>query len=368
MLAGVGVTGLTAAELVAWRRHAVGLARTDDADPSAVVRHRLAFQAQDHRPTLWSVGQRCASPTTETTLDGWFDAGHAVRTHVLRSTWHLVAPEDLRWLLTLTASRVQQTCAPIYRELGLDAATRRRATDVIGLVLGDRAPLTRRQLGVTLARHGFDFDGRTLGHLMMHAELEQVVCSGPMSGRQHTYALMDDRVPPPDRSLDLDEAVAELIRRYLAGHGPASVADLAWWSSLTLTTLRAGLEALAGDVHRFDVDGSTYWAVGEPPGAATGGPTVELLATFDEYVIGFSQTRRLVVPHGLPETSPGRFTNTVVVDGLVTGGWRRTVRPADVEVVVTLDRELSTSEHEALEATVARYGDFLGRAASWNHR
>lgn len=351
---------ITEGDIVAWRRRASGLTGPVTHDASEVVRRLLAVQAQDHQPTLWSIGQRCAEPRP-VGLDRWFDAGEAVRTHVLRPTWHLVAPEDLRWLLTLTAPRVQQVCGTTYRQCGFDAEVRHRAAGVIAGVLADAGPMTRAELGAVLVGDGYNPDPVAIGYLLMHAELEQVICSGPMAGRKHTYALMDDRVPGAP-ALAFDDARARLIRRYLHGHGPASVADIAWWSSLTMTSLQAGIDALAGELIRIDLAGTTYWAVGEPPEPVSA-PYVDLLPTFDEYVIGFSRTRRLVVPGAMPETSPGRFTNTVVLDGLVRGGWSRRLRAAQVDVTVTLDHDLSPAEHGALLRAADRYGSFLDREA-----
>ena len=310
---------MTEGEIVAWRRRASGLTGAPALDASDVVRRLLAVQAQDHQPALWSIGQRCAE-SSQVGLDRWFDAGGAVRTHVLRPTWHLVAPEDLRWLLTLTAPRVQQTCATTYRQCGLDAEVRDRAARVIARALSDAAPMTRAELAAVLVGDGFNPEPVAIGFLLMHAELEQVICSGPMAGRKHTYALMDDRVPEAP-ALQHPDAVVRLIRQYLRGHGPASVADMAWWSSLTRSTLQAGIEVLAGEL-------------------------------------------RLVVPGAMLETSPGRFTNTVVLNGLVRGGWARRFRGRQVDVTVTLAHDLSPAEQEALGRAVDRYGSFLARDAN----
>jgi len=352
---------MTEGEIVAWRRRASGLTGAPALDASDVVRRLLAVQAQDHQPALWSIGQRCAE-SSQVGLDRWFDAGGAVRTHVLRPTWHLVAPEDLRWLLTLTAPRVQQTCATTYRQCGLDAEVRDRAARVIARALSDAAPMTRAELAAVLVGDGFNPEPVAIGFLLMHAELEQVICSGPMAGRKHTYALMDDRVPEAP-ALQHPDAVVRLIRQYLRGHGPASVADMAWWSSLTRSTLQAGIEVLAGELDRIELAGTTYWAAGEPA-ERVAAPRVDLLPTFDEYIIGFSRTRRLVVPGAMPETSPGRFTNTVVLNGLVRGGWARRFRGRQVDVTVTLAHDLSPAEQEALRRAVDRYGSFLARDAN----
>ena len=333
-------------DLTAWRRHATGLASSPARSPIDVVRARLAVQAQDHRPTLWSVGQR-GHDLTEADLDAAFDIGDLIRTHVLRPTWHLVAPEDLRWLLALTAPRVHQANGTIYRQVGLDMSIRDRAAAAIADGWTGGQPMTRSQLFEVLADEGLPHSGIAGAYLVMHAELEQVICSGPLHGRQHTYVPMDDRIPSA-ASLDHRDAVARLVRRYLLGHGPATIGDLAWWSSLTRTTLRAALDEMGDEVRRFDIDGAGWLAIGDRCAVVPPSPQVDLLATFDEYLLGFSDTRDLVLPAG--ETGPS--TNTVALDGLIIGRWRRRLRARHADMEVTLDIDLTEAQRAALDEAV----------------
>src|SRR5205823_11718341 len=167
-----------------------------------------------------------------------------LRTHVLRPTWHFVLPEDIRWLLAATAHRVHRLNAFVYRQQGLDEPTRSRATDLAAAALDERKSLTRKEIGEVLEHAGIDVGGLRLTLLVMHAELEAVICSGGLRGRQHTYALLDERAPHA-RRLDRDEALAELALRYFTGHGPATAKDLASWASLTVAEGTRGLDAVS---------------------------------------------------------------------------------------------------------------------------
>src|SRR5690606_27506039 len=128
-------------------------------------------------------------------------------------------PEDIRWLLALTAPRVQASNAGRYRQLGLDTDTLVRSSDLIARELAGGTYRTRAELGAMLEAHGIDTAGQRLAHTLMYAELEAIVCSGPRRGKQFTYALLDERAAPAPE-LDRDEAVALITRRYLESHGP----------------------------------------------------------------------------------------------------------------------------------------------------
>src|SRR5262249_61709024 len=86
-------------------------------------------------------------------------------------------------------------------------------------------------------------------HIMCEAGIRGSVVRGPMIGRQHAYALVADWLPRPSpRELDRDRALAELARRYLEGHGPASDRDLARWAGVKLSDARTGLGAIAPEL------------------------------------------------------------------------------------------------------------------------
>ncbi len=198
-------------------------------------------QAQEYPYARWSLGQRAGADVDEAAVEAALARGDIVRTHVLRDTWHFVAAPDARWILRLTGPRIQARNGTMYRRLGLDATQLAQSDALLADVLGGDVQLTRRALADELAQRGVVADGLRMGYLLMHAEVEEVICSGARQGRQHTYALFDDRVPAAAH-LARDESLAELTRRYFTSHGPATVKDFTWWSSLTVADARRGLE------------------------------------------------------------------------------------------------------------------------------
>ena len=338
--------------------------------PEEAVGLLLGVQAQDFGPAKWAVGARVGG-ATDASVEEAFAAGLILRTHVLRPTWHFVLPGDLRWLLTATAPRIRVRDARRYAQLGLDAATLRRAAEVFTAALRGGHALTRAGMAAALEDAGVPTDGQRLPYLLMTAELEALICSGPRSGKQHTYMLLDERAPAA-ADLSRDAALAELAARFFASHGPATAKDLAWWASLTLAEARAGIERAGDRLRSRVIDGLTLWSgAGESAAAAPAGaehpagrpvPAVRLVQGYDEFVMGYSETKGLLARPGsswVAATPPvGRLV--ILLDGRVGGFWRRTLEKARVLVEAELMDDWSARARVALEAEVARYAAFLG--------
>jgi hypothetical protein len=302
----------------------------------------------------------------EAAVDRALAEGSIVRTHVLRPTWHYVAGDDLRWIVELTAPRVHRVNAHYYRQVGIDDALAKRARAALGRVLGRGGALTRPELAERLAAERIGVDQRQMNYLLMRAELDLVICGGPPRGKQHTYALVDARAPAA-RSLPRDEALAELATRYFQSHGPATLKDLTWWSSLTMADARRAVEA-AG-LERVTLRDRDWWAVDEAPPARDRAPAAHLVQGYDEYVVAHKDTRDVYGGTPLPgtmapsRTGQGGFLHAVLVAGVVKGSWRARASARATVVELRMGRP-SERERGALERAADRYGRFLGKPAS----
>jgi hypothetical protein len=283
---------------------------------------------------------------------------------VLRPTWHFVAPDDIRWLLALTGPRVHQHNGPRYRQLGLDDRTVDRCKAVIVSALERGNRLTRAEIAGILDHAGADKSGQRLPYILMHCELDAVICSGGLRGRQQTYALLDERVPNGHR-FDRDEALVELARRYLASHGPATVQDLRWWSSLTVADIKKALDMLGSDVNRETIDDVTFWSMASDVSRAPSKRGVHLLQAFDECIIGYTESRFFGDPRAAAARAAWRDRilprGVVLVYGSVAGHWRRTIQNHSVRVETVMYENPKPSNARALEAAAANLGRFLGR-------
>lgn len=328
--------------------------------PAAVVRHLGASQAQEYAMAKWSLGQRTTG-ADDSAVQSLLDSGEILRTHVLRPTWHFVAPEDVRWIQALTGPRVRQASRYYERQSGIDEDLVARSTAAIADALQGGHHLTRAEVQDALARSGIEASGIRLAYVLMAAELASVVVSGVLRGKQRTYALLDERVPPTPE-LDPDEALAELTLRFFVSHGPATVKDFSWWSSLTLTQVRRGLAIVGDSLTSVDVEGIAHWFA---PGAAPRrgpSPTVHVLQGYDEYGVAYTEGRSALNIAGrvIAPANTNQVIQPVVLDSQVVGWWRRVVERdgivAEPHLAVTLD----AAQERAMRASFDRLAAFAG--------
>jgi len=340
------------------RLHNQRIMRTGLETAADIVDWLGAVQAQEYEPATWALALRMDGTPVRRDLEDAFEAGLILRTHVMRPTWHFVTQESIRWLLELTGPCVQRRMATYNRQLELDPPTMTRAAKIFERSLRDRQFLTRTELGERLRRAGLDASAMRLAHLAMHAELEGVICSGPRRGKQFTYALVAERAPQA-RRLERDEALAELARRFLRSHGPATVRDFVWWSGMATADAKRGFEACRAASEA--IDGLTYWSVASGAGSLRDA-TAHLLPIYDEYLVAYRD--RVAVPHapsGITSESGQRviFQHAAIVDGHIAGTWRTFRGPRDVTVTVTPLRRLKRDERRALANAGERYQRFL---------
>jgi len=329
--------------------------------PEDVVQWLGAVQAQDYPGAKWGIGQR-VKDCVDATVEQAYTSGKILRTHVMRPTWHLVIPADIRWMLEISAPRVKATMATYDRQLELDNNVYKRTNAAIVKALQGGAHLTRKELGDALEAAGIAARGQRLGHIVHRAEIEALICSGELQGKQHTYALLEERAPGA-KTLPRDEALVELTRRYFTSHGPALAQDFAWWSGLTVADAKAGLEMASQHLLREVVDGKPYWFSPSPATAGLKDPTVHLLPNYDEYLIAYrdhSASLGESLPSGATALYDMLSRHIVVLNGRVAGGWRATMEKSGVRIQTNLPVALGAAQEKALRAAAAAYGRFLG--------
>jgi hypothetical protein len=328
--------------------------------PAEMVRLLGAVQAQDYAGAKWALGMRTRG-VDDAIVEQAMSDGSIIRTHVLRPTWHFVAPADIRWMLALTAPRVSAAMAPYNRKLELDTAVFRRSNAALTRALRDGKQLTRAELAAVLRWAHVNVDGtQRLGHLMLQAELDGIICSGARRGKQFTYALLEERVPPAT-PLDRDEALLELTKRYFATRSPATPHDFAWWSGLTVADAMRGIDVAGSALEREVIGDRTYWVDPSVRSRSKASPTAHLLPNYDEFFIGFkdrSAIGKRLKSSELVTGGDALTAHVVVVDGQLVGGWKRTLTKKAV-VELNLLTRLTEAEERAVAGAADAYGDFL---------
>lgn len=335
-------------------QHLVGVAfeRAED-----VLKAFGAVQAQDFGAAKWALGLRLRQATDDTVEEA-FASGAILRTHVLRPTWHLVTPDDIRWMLELTGPRVHRAIASSFKRYEIDAATFRQSDKAMFKALQGGKSLTRTELTEAIAREGIAVDDLRWVALYEHAELEGVICSGPRRGKQHTYMLLDERAPAL-RRLAREEALGELARRYFMTRGPATAHDLAWWSGLTVGDAREAVNLLGSELAAEMVEGQMYFrGTGGPPPARRS-PRAHLLPNYDEYTVAYQNRSAVLARLGAAPAPAVVLGNTVMLDGQLVGTWARTFAGGQVKVELRWLTGLSAAERQAVQPALARYGKFL---------
>jgi len=336
-------------DIARWRLRSQHLVSPYAISPDEAVGSLLAVQAENPTQAAWAVASRTPNPD-QAELAALLDGGTVVRTHVLRPTWHFVRAEDAGWLLDLTGPRVRRVTGQQLRNAhGLDERSIGHAVTAVVEALASRGQLAG-QLAGELAGRGIAGSGQMLMILLAHAELGGLICSGPVAGGEHTYALMGERVPAP-RRLGRAEALAELALRYFTGHGPATERDLAYWATFTLTDVRAGLEQVRDRLDSFEHDGRLFWhAPGEAPGGPQA-PAAHLLQILDETYRGYQDSRWVLDAAGAVPRTRETAAGMALVDAQLTAAMRRfDLRPY---------RALTSAEIGALDQAARRYGEYL---------
>jgi hypothetical protein len=291
------------------------------------------------------------------------DERSLLRAWAMRGTVHLLATEDVPWLLPLFEPAVADNSGRRLVELGIDGQTRARGLREIERSLERDEALTRTELAGRLERRGISLDPATRMHMFRLATALNLVCAGPDAGGQTCLVLAREWLgerPPHDR----DAALVELARRYLRAFGPATEADFAGWSGLGLRDVRSGLARLGGEIAEVRIGGERGWRLERAARRAPRG-VVRLLPAWDTYLMGYRDRDFLAPPSHWRRIAPGGgiLHPTIVLDGVAIGTWRVRRGGAQLSVEVQPFADLDTTTTRAIEAEVADLGRFEDKPA-----
>lgn len=319
------------------------------------------MQAQDYAMSKWAVGIRLPS-AAEKTIEAAIHKGEILRTHLLRPTWHLVTAEDIYWMLALSAPKLKGLVKARHKETGLTPAVLKKTNSIIEKALTKHGHLTRNELLQEFKKVKIPVENNRSSHIFFWAEMEGLICSGQLKDKEPTYTLLQEWVPKK-KELAKEEAIALLAQKYFNSHGPATLSDFVWWSGLTITAARQALEAIKDQLQEEKIAGQSYWLPASVAVTPKKQNSVYLLPAYDEYIISYKD-RTAIFPKELHKTAisnNGYFRPVIVVNGQVTGIWKRSQQKGKLLIEAQFFKAVPKAIQPLVTKAGKAYGDFLGQ-------
>lgn len=332
-------------------------------DVAEVVRDFVGVQSQDMRATRMALRSRTTDVDADDVRAAYDDDRTLVRIWAMRGTLHMVAAEDVGWLVSLLGPVFAAADQRRREQLGLDAELLDKAIPALRDIVTEHGPVTRADLVGRLKGKGVWLDLKTQGpaHLIGYAAMTGVICRGPdVEKEEPTYAIIEDWARG-QRELDENEALAELARRYVASRGPVTAEDFKRWTGLPAKQARRGFELAAEDLTEVEAAGMRAWVTKGTIRSAPGKePSVALIPMFDEYLLSYASRDVLLAPQFAERIQARGFIKpAVLLDGRVVGTWKQKRTKSKVTVEVDPFEKLTSIESK-IESTVRDIGRFLG--------
>ena len=322
-----------------------------------------AMQAQDFNMAKWAIGLRL-NKATEKDIDAVINSGEIIRTHVLRPTWHFVAADDIYWMIELTASRIKSSMKGRNKQLELTDKIFKKSFTVMEKVLKDENHLTRKELVSELNKAKIETNENRSSHILFHAELEGLICSGSMKGKQTTYALLQERIPKP-KPLKKEEALFRLAEKYFESHCPATLPDFIWWSGLSITDAKLALSLIKDEFISEKINAQEYWFPQSSSTPKKFNKSVFLLPAFDEFLISYKdRSAAIILDHQKKAFSNnGIFWPVIIVNGHAVGIWKREIKKNKLLIGANFFDEANEVTNELLKRSLKKLEYFYSHKA-----
>lgn len=330
--------------------------------PKELISWMGAMQAQNYSMVRWAVGMRLKSATLRTVEEA-LRRGDILRTHVMRPTWHLVAAEDIRWMLKLSAQRIISANESFAKGYDLDISEElyTKSHLLLEKILCGKKSLTRQEIAEHFNREGIQVDTNRMNRFMARAEQVGLVCSGEDKGGKYTYMLLEERVAPVPE-ITKDEALARLARSYFRSHSPAVLQDFIWWSGLSATEAKQAVYLIESELTADQWKDQTWYVHNDCRTRGKLSGTVHLLPSYDEYLLGYKDRTEVLPKEHYPKafTNNGLFYPVILHEGQVIGNWNKSAKKSGPLVEHSCFRNGDCIDELALNQEKERYIRFLG--------
>ena len=330
--------------------------------PKELVSWLGAMQAQNYSMVKWAVGMRLKSATIQTVEEA-LRKGEILRTHVMRPTWHLVAAEDIRWMLKLSARRIKSANDSFAKGYDLEITDElyAKSYNLLEKILCGNKSLTKQEIAEHFCCSGIlvEADNHRMTRFMVRAEQEGIVCSGEDKGGKYTYALLEERVPPVPE-ITKYEALARLARSYFRSHAPAVLQDFIWWSGLPVSEAKQAIYLIESELMAEQWNGQT-WYVHEAcrtRGKVSG--RLHLLPSYDEYLLGYKDRTDVLPKEHYPKafTNNGLFYPVILHEGQVIGNWSKSAKKGSASIECSWFRSNDCVDETVLNQEKDKYMRF----------
>lgn len=328
-------------------------------NPKDIVSWMGAIQAQDFNMGKWAVGSRLRK-TTDKEIESAINSGDIIRLHILRPTWHFVSKDDIHWMLDLSTPRLKVIGRSADKYFGFTSESITKTNLLLTSILENEPNLTRQEIGVRLVDRGVAVDNQSINHIMFHAELDGIVCNGIVKNKKQTYDLLENRAPKKEK-YNKDESLYKLAYKYFRSHGPATLQDFIWWSGLTTSEAKRGVESIKDEFITEVIDGQAFIFHNSNLNHQLDDDMVHLLPAFDELFVSYKDRKEILdlEHHKKVIVSNGVFKPTVFYNGKIIGIWNRIVRKNRVFGEVSCFKEPTKRVQKLIDQALLDYDKYM---------
>lgn len=336
------------------------ISSSDKTTPKDVVGYMCAMQAQDYIMSKFAVGARLSN-TTEGIVESAIDKGEILRTHLLRPTWHLVSSDDIHWLLELSIPHIKSLLKSRHKGLEITETFLSKVYRMLEKELRDKNYKTRDEIVTCFKNAKIALDDNRAAHILMNAELEGLICSGPMMNKKLTYALLNERVKKGN-PLTKDESLERLARKYFTSRYPATLKDFVWWSGLPVGEAKKAIEMIRHDFVAEEINSETYFIAKSHKNDGRDN-SLYLLPAFDEILISYANRDALITKVNNKKTisNNGVFRPIIVANGSVIGIWRKVSKGNKLLIEPEFFESMTELHCESLKERIGQLEHFWGK-------
>lgn len=326
--------------------------------PQEIVSWMGAMQAQALDMSKWAIGARLKNATV-IDVEKALSEGKILRTHIMRPTWHYVSSEDIHWMRELTAKKLLTVYESYGKSWGADQKKIIKACLKLESILSNYDYLSKEEIGEHFKAVNLDVDPHTLSNILSRSELEGIICNGKIIGLKHTYTLLE-KVAPKTKAFVKEEALERLAFKFFSSHSPATLQDFIWWSGLTATEAKIGLESVRQNFISEEINGKIFWMKSNIQIPNNDKDSALLLPQFDEFVVSYKDRSEMIEEkyYSKVMTKMGIFSPTIMLNGEIIGSWKKIKKKNKIEIELSFFKKTSKKTENLYRDEIKRVERF----------